>query len=61
MYICIYSYRDGELILFHHEGGVDIGDADEKSLRYNIPIDEQFDLQTMETQLLVNVPEAKKR
>ena len=26
-YVCIYSHREGETILFHHEGGVDIGDV----------------------------------
>ena len=29
-YVCIYSERDGDTILFHHEGGVDIGDVDAK-------------------------------
>ena len=31
-YICIYSQRDEDVILFHHEGGVDIGDVDAKVL-----------------------------
>jgi succinyl-CoA synthetase beta subunit len=30
MYICIYSHRHGDTILFHHKGGVDIGDVDAK-------------------------------
>ena len=38
-YICIYSDRDGENILFHHEGGVDIGDVDSKALKMSIPIE----------------------
>ena len=29
-YVCIYSHREGDTILFHHEGGVDIGDVDAK-------------------------------
>jgi len=56
MYICIYSNRDGELILFHHEGGIDIGDVDSKALTYSIIIDEPYDAQKMETALLKNVP-----
>lgn len=56
MYICIYSNRDGELILFHHEGGIDIGDVDSKALTYLINIDESFDVQKMESALLKNVP-----
>lgn len=56
MYICIYSNRDGELILFHHEGGIDIGDVDSKALTYSIIIDESYDAHKMEAALLKNVP-----
>jgi len=56
MYICIYSNRDGELILFHHEGGIDIGDVDSKALSYSIFIDESFDAKKMEDALLKHVP-----
>lgn len=38
-YICIYSHRHGDVILFHHEGGVDIGDVDAKAAKLEIPID----------------------
>ena len=55
MYICIHSNRDGEVILFHHQGGIDIGDVDSKALTYSIPIDEKFDATKMETSLLKNV------
>ena len=30
MYICIYSHREGDTLLFYHEGGVEIGDVDAK-------------------------------
>ena len=30
-YICIQSLRQGDLIYFTHEGGVDIGDVDAKA------------------------------
>lgn len=56
MYICIYSNREGELILFHHEGGIDIGDVDSKALTYSIVIDEPYEVQKMEAALLKNVP-----
>ncbi|ELU08772.1 hypothetical protein CAPTEDRAFT_165363 [Capitella teleta] len=39
MYICIYSNRNGDTILFHHEGGVDIGDVDAKAMKLEIAID----------------------
>ena len=29
-YVCIYAQRDFDTILFHHEGGVEIGDVDSK-------------------------------
>ena len=32
-YIAIYSERADDVILFHHEGGVDIGDVDAKVRR----------------------------
>lgn len=31
-YLAIRSGRDGDEILFHHEGGVDVGDVDSKAL-----------------------------
>jgi len=55
MYICIYSNRDGEVILFHHEGGIDIGDVDSKALQYSILIDDAFNITNMENNLLKNV------
>jgi len=33
-YVCIYSHRQGDTILFHHEGGVEIGDVDAKVNAY---------------------------
>ena len=30
-YVCIQSVREGEEILFYHEGGVDVGDVDSKA------------------------------
>ena len=35
-YVCIYSTRDKDVILFHHEGGVDIGDVDSKALKLEV-------------------------
>ncbi|KAF7965514.1 hypothetical protein HWV62_43084 [Athelia sp. TMB] len=39
-YVCINSAREGDQILFTHEGGVDIGDVDAKALRLDIPGDQ---------------------
>lgn len=37
-YVCITSGREGEEILFTHEGGVDVGDVDAKAKRLAVPI-----------------------
>ncbi|KAJ7031094.1 ATP citrate lyase isoform 2 [Mycena alexandri] len=37
-YICINSGREGDAILFTHEGGVDVGDVDSKALRLELPV-----------------------
>lgn len=38
-YININSVRDGDWILFTHEGGVDVGDVDAKAEKILIPVD----------------------
>ncbi|KAK1496210.1 hypothetical protein CTAM01_08397 [Colletotrichum tamarilloi] len=38
-YINIMSVRDGDWILFTHEGGVDVGDVDAKAEKLLIPVD----------------------
>ncbi|KAF2667629.1 glutathione synthetase ATP-binding domain-like protein [Microthyrium microscopicum] len=37
-YICIQSVREGDWIFFTHEGGVDVGDVDEKAEKLLIPV-----------------------
>lgn len=36
-YVCVFSKREGDEILFHHEGGVDVGDVDAKAVRVLVP------------------------
>lgn len=62
-YVCINSAREGDYILFTHEGGVDVGDVDAKALKLLIPADpaEPFPAREQWTStLLANVPEHKK-
>lgn len=59
-YVCIYSHRFGDTILFHHEGGVDIGDVDAKALKLEIPIDEKPSLSQINKQLLKHLAKDKK-
>lgn len=54
-YVCIYSHREGDAILFHHEGGVDIGDVDSKALKLEIPVGSSLNVNSIRTQLLAKV------
>lgn len=60
-YICITSAREGDSILFTHEGGVDIGDVDAKALVLDIPVNKPFPpRETLISTLLKDVPAAKR-
>ncbi|XP_047673390.1 ATP-citrate synthase-like isoform X1 [Tachysurus fulvidraco] len=59
-YVCIYATRDGDHVLFHHEGGVDIGDVDSKAQRLMVGVDEKLAADSVTEQLLTNVPDEKK-
>ena len=37
-YLCIHSSREKDTILFHHEGGIDIGDVDSKAKKLELPV-----------------------
>ncbi|KAI8676721.1 hypothetical protein LRP88_10261 [Fusarium phalaenopsidis] len=58
-YININSVRDGDWILFTHEGGVDVGDVDAKAEKLLIPVDlaEYPSNEEIAATLLKNVPE----
>lgn len=43
-YVCIYSVRDKDIILFHHEGGVDIGDVDSKAVKLEVEVQERMEV-----------------
>jgi ATP citrate (pro-S)-lyase len=59
-YVCIYSHRNADTILFHHQGGVDIGDVDAKALKMELPIGSNTTVENIEKVLLTEVPAAKK-
>jgi ATP citrate (pro-S)-lyase len=60
-YVCINSAREGDSILFTHEGGVDIGDVDAKALKLDIPVNAPFPSRaTIASALLIHVPAEKK-
>ncbi|KAJ3337312.1 citrate synthase [Gonapodya sp. JEL0774] len=59
-YVCIQSVRDGDEILFTHEGGVDVGDVDAKAQRLLIKVDQEFaSVETIKSILLKEVAPAK--
>jgi ATP citrate (pro-S)-lyase len=58
-YININSVREGDWVLFTHEGGVDVGDVDEKAEKLLIPVLKQYPSNDeVAATLLKKVPEA---
>lgn len=47
--------------MFHHQGGVDIGDVDAKALKLEVSIDSTTSVEEITSKLLVNVPNAAKK
>ncbi|KAJ3124467.1 citrate synthase [Physocladia obscura] len=59
-YICIQSVREGDLIFFTHEGGVDVGDVDAKAKKLLVPVNQDFPpTESLVSTLLSEVPAAK--
>lgn len=59
-YINIHSVREGDWILFYHEGGVDVGDVDAKASKILIPVDidnEYPSNETIKKELFSHCPE----
>ncbi len=59
-YLAILSQRDGDQILFHHQGGINVGDIDAKAVRMTLPIGTYPTAADIEKQLLGNVPKERK-
>lgn len=60
-YVCIYSHRYADTILFHHQGGVDIGDVDAKALKLDVPVGQSVTADQIQKKLLVNIAPAKQK
>lgn len=58
--MCIYATREGDYVLFHHEGGVDVGDVDAKAQKLLIRVDEKISEDLVKKGLLTHVPSDKK-
>jgi len=60
-YIAITSNREGDTIMFHHRGGVDVGDIDAKAKRLQVPIGTYPSSSEIERALLGELPEERKK
>lgn len=59
-YVCINSAREGDWILFTHEGGVEVGDVDTKALKLLVDNGGKFpSRETFINTLLTQIPKAK--
>ena len=60
-YVCINSSREGDHILFTHEGGINIGDVDAKVRTLSLPVTAPHPSRAaIASALLHGVPEAKR-
>lgn len=59
-YVCIYASREGSQVLFHHEGGVDVGDVDTRAQKLSVRIDDKLTEEIVIQQLLKHVTDEKK-
>jgi len=59
-YLAIRSQREGDEILFHHEGGINVGDVDAKAVRLKVPIGTYPMAADIEKQLLGKVPKQRR-
>jgi ATP citrate (pro-S)-lyase len=60
-YVCIYSHRNADTILFYHQGGVDIGDVDSKALKLEVPVGSNTSIADIERELLTEISSANKQ
>lgn len=59
-YVCIYAAREGDYVLFYHEGGVDVGDVDAKAQKLLVAVDEKLNESDVKKHLLQHAPADKK-
>lgn len=59
-YVAIIATKEGDTILFHHEGGINVGDVDSKAARLNIPIGKYPSAEEIEKKLVERLPADRK-
>jgi len=60
-YIAMMATKDGDTILFYHEGGVNVGDVDSKAARLEVPIGAFPTSEEIEKKLLEKMPADRKK
>jgi ATP citrate (pro-S)-lyase len=60
-YLAIISNRDGDQILFYHEGGINVGDVDAKAAKMQVMAGELPTASEIERKLLVKAPSDRKK
>ncbi len=58
-YLAIRSLREGDEILFYHQGGINVGDVDASANRLTVPIGEIPSLEEITSRLLGDVPKER--
>lgn len=58
-YICIQASRNGDEIMFFHEGGVNVGDVDSKATRLEVLVGHLPSIDVIKKTLLFAVPEGR--
>jgi len=59
-YVAILSTATGDTILFHHEGGVNVGDVSSKAVRLEVPIGTYPTAEEIGKKLLIKMPADRK-
>jgi ATP citrate (pro-S)-lyase len=60
-YVCVYSVREGDVVLFYEHGGVEVGDVDAKAHRLLVPTGDDVSADVIVAALLAHVPAAQQR
>lgn len=55
-YTCIYATRQGNTVLFHPEGGVEVGDIDTKAYSVNVDIESTLTIEQAK-EIVATAPE----
>ncbi|XP_022711313.1 ATP-citrate synthase-like [Varroa jacobsoni] len=54
-YVCIYSTRDSDVIMFYKQGGVHVGDVDAKAHKMEVPVFLQEEAPDVRAEIAVNL------